>query len=79
MKSLTLSIPLMAATVALAPVAHAHMPYGSSQVQSHATRATRGYGLSGHARQSRADCLQDHAQPRPNGQATPWRRGTSGK
>ena len=34
MRSLTLSIPLMAAAVALAPVAHAQMPYGNYEVQS---------------------------------------------
>jgi hypothetical protein len=72
-KSLTLSIPLMAAAVTLAPVAHAGMPYGNYEVQS-----PRDPGHSwlwdirpcepGHP----ADCLQNQAQPRPNGQATPW-------
>jgi hypothetical protein len=72
-KSLTLGVALMAATVTLAPVARAHMPYGNYRVDS-----PRDPGHSwlwalrpcepGHA----DDCLQDQAQPRPNGQATPW-------
>jgi hypothetical protein len=73
MKSLTLIISLMAAAVTLAPAAHAGMPYGNYEVQS-----PRDPGHSwlwnirpcepGHP----ADCVQDQAQPRPNGQATPW-------
>ncbi len=73
MKSLTLSVPLVAAAVALAPVARAGMQYGNYEVES-----SRDPGHSwlwiirpcepGHP----ADCIVDQAQPRPNGQATPW-------
>jgi hypothetical protein len=72
-KSLTLSIPLMAAAVTLAPVAHAGMLAGNYEVQT-----PRDPGHSwlwairtcepGH----QPDCIQNQAQPRPNGQATPW-------
>jgi hypothetical protein len=72
-KSLAVSFALMAASVALAPLAHAHMAYGNYRVQS-----PRDPGHSwlwdirpcepAHAN----DCLQNQAQPRPNGQATPW-------
>jgi hypothetical protein len=73
LKSLALSIPLMAAAVTLAPVASAHIPWGNYRVES-----PRDPGHSwlwalrpcepGHP----PDCLQNQAQPRPNGQATPW-------
>jgi hypothetical protein len=72
-KALAVSVAMMAASVGLSPVAHAHMTYGNYRVES-----PRDPGHSwlwalrpcepGHPN----DCLQDQAQPRPNGQATPW-------
>jgi hypothetical protein len=73
MRSLTLSIPLMAAAVALAPAAHAGMPYGNYEVQ---TPRDPGHSWLWDIRPCEpgepADCLVTQAQPRPNGQATPW-------
>ena len=71
---MTLSIPLMAAAVALAPVAHAGMPYGNYEVQ---TPRDPGHSWlwdspAVRARSPRGLHPRDQAQPRPNGQATPW-------
>ena len=73
MKSLTLGVALMAATVSLAPVAHAHMPYGNYRLQSPRDPGHSWlWALRPCPPDNRNDCLQNQAQPRPNGQATPW-------
>jgi hypothetical protein len=72
-KSLTLGVALMAAAVTQAPAAQAHMPYGNYQVYSprdpgHLWLWNLRPCEPAHAN----DCLQDNAQPQPNGQAQPW-------
>ena len=70
---MTLSIPLMAAAVALAPVAQANMPYGNYEVESPRDPGHSWlWALRPCYPGNPPDCLQDQAQPRPNGQATPW-------
>ena len=70
---MTLSIPLMAAAVALAPVAQANMPYGNYDVQSPRDPGHSWlWALRPCYPGNPPDCLQDQAQPRPNGQAEPW-------
>jgi hypothetical protein len=72
-KSLTLSIPLMAAAVALAPVAHAGMLAGNYEVH---TPRDPGHSWLWAVRPCqpvhREDCVHVQAIPRPNGQATPF-------
>jgi hypothetical protein len=63
----------MAAAVALAPVAQAHMPYGNYQVDSPRDPGHSWLWALRPCEPAHADdCLQNQAQPRPNGQATPW-------
>lgn len=73
MKALTLSMSLVAAAVTMAPVAHAQMLYGNYEVQ---TPRDPGHSWLWAIRPCEpgepTDCVQDQAQPRPNGQATPW-------
>jgi hypothetical protein len=71
---LTLSIPLMTAAVALAPVAHAGMPAGNYELH---TPRDPGHSWVWAVRpcqtgQPPADCVHVQAIPRPNGQATPF-------
>jgi hypothetical protein len=72
-KSLTLSIPLVAAAVTLAPVAHAGMQFANYEVQ---TPRDPGHSWLWSVRPClpvhREDCVHVQAIPRPNGQATPW-------
>jgi hypothetical protein len=72
-KALTLSIPLVAAAVTLAPVANAHMPYGNYRVESPRDPGHSWlWALRPCEPEHANDCIQDQAQPRPNGQAEPW-------
>ena len=72
-KSLTLSIPLMTAAVALAPSAHAGMLIGNYEVQ---TPRDPGHSWLWSVRPCQPvqheDCVHVQAIPRPNGQATAW-------
>jgi hypothetical protein len=75
-KSLTLSIPLIAAVVGFPPVAHAGMLIGN--YEDHSPRdpghswlwSVRECGLDQLV--DTPDCVHVAAIPRPNGQATPW-------
>ncbi len=72
-KSLAVSSALVAASVALSPVAHAHMAYGNYRVESPRDPGHSWiWALRPCEPDHSDDCLQDQAQPRPNGQATPW-------
>jgi len=72
-KSLALSIPLIAAAVTVAPVAHAHMQYANYEVES---PRDPGHSWLWAIRPCEPthpeDCVHNQAIPRPNGQATPW-------
>jgi hypothetical protein len=72
-KSAMLSIPLAAAAVALAPVAHAGMLIGNYEVH---TPRDPGHSWLWSVRPckpvEREDCVHVQAIPRPNGQATAW-------
>jgi hypothetical protein len=78
LKSLALSIPLMATAVFLAPAAHAGMPFANYEVQS---PRDPGHSWLWSVRPCEpglpAGCVQTQAVPRPNGQATPWKASAS--
>jgi hypothetical protein len=72
-KSLALSVPLVAAAVTLAPAAHAGMPFANYEVH---TPRDPGHSWLWSVRPctpvKHDDCIHIQAIPRPNGQATPW-------
>jgi hypothetical protein len=71
-KTLAVGVALTAAALALAPSAAAGMQIGNYEVE---TPKDSGHSWIWNVRKCQVeapDCVHVNAQPRPNGQATPW-------